>query len=403
MTGHAAERPLKILHIGNGTAFKIKAIVDAFLARGHEIHMVPMPAIEPQWAGVTWHALPDPRVPAALRVPARILQLRRLARRLRPDVVHAHNAWGPGWYGAFTGLHPLVIHAYGGDLLPERYAKRPAFERHLTSWTCRTADRIIVTGRHMIDASAGLSFPRERLMLLPRGVDLERYRPGLDTAPLRRTLALPDEAGPIVLSPRYQANESLYNLDIVVDAFLKMRQTFPNAVCIQLFDPGREAARAGLERAAASRGLGASYRLVPAVTNAEMPFLYNLADAVVSVPSTDGFPVTVLEASACSAALVVSRLAYCSEWFEDGENGLMVPVRDADALADALVRVCSDPELRRRMGAAGRQMVAERADYRQCMDQLEREYRRLLANTPSAPAGATGRAAAPNDSHQPSR
>ncbi len=378
-------RTLRILHIGNGRAVKIKAIVDAFLKRRHEVHMVPIPPIEDGWEGVTWHYLPTPPVPGQVTVPARLFQVRRLARRLRPDVVHAHNAWGPGWYGAFTGLHPLLIHAYGGDLLPEQYVGRPALQRRLTSWACRTADRVIVTGRHMIDASAGLRFPRERLMLLPRGVDLERYRSGLDTQGLRQSLGL-GGAGPVILSPRYQVDEALYNLDTVIDAFVAVRQQFRDAVCVQLFDPQREAGRFRLAHAAAERGLGASYRLVPAVDNATMPLFYNLADAVASVPSTDGFPVTVLEASACGAALVVSRLPYCREWFADGKNGLLVPVRDAKALADALVMLCRDADLRRRMGAAGRQLVEERADYRRCMDVLEIEYRNLLAKAQPAKA-----------------
>jgi hypothetical protein len=54
--------------------------------------------------------------------------------------------------------------------------------------------------------------------------------------------------------------------------------------------------------------------------------LRGMADAVASVPSTDGFPVTVLEASACSAALVVSDLPYCKEWFVDGGMVLDFPV-----------------------------------------------------------------------------
>ena len=108
---------------------------------------------------MTWHRLPDVPVPGQAKVLARMFQIRRLVRRLRPDVVHAHNAWGPGWYGAASGLHPFVIHAYGGDVLPEQYAGRPAIHRALTSWTCRSADRIVVTGRHMVDAAAQLGIP----------------------------------------------------------------------------------------------------------------------------------------------------------------------------------------------------------------------------------------------------
>lgn len=374
---------LRILHIGNGRAFKIKAIVDAFRLQGHEIHMVPIPPIEPAWEGVTWHCLPTLSVPGPAKVAARLFQVRRLANRLHPDIVHAHNAWGPGWYGAFTGLHPLVIHAYGGDLLPEQYAGRPVMQRWLTSWACRTADRIIVTGQHMIGTSTGFGIPEENILLLPRGVDLEHYHPGLDTTELRQSLGIGDMA-PVILSPRYQVDETLYNLDTVIEAFALLRKRFPKAICLQLFDPDREMGRSRLASAAAKWDLGESYRLIQAVDNATMPLFYNLADVVVSVPSSDGFPVTVLEASACGASLVVGRLPYCSEWFVDGENGLLVPVRDAKALADALAILCADPDLRRRFGDAGRRLVEQRADYRRCMDALETEYRNLVAKVRSA-------------------
>jgi glycosyltransferase involved in cell wall biosynthesis len=375
-------RVLRILHIGNGRAFKIKAIVDASLKRGHEIHMVPIPHI-PQigsgWEGVIWHRLAPQAVPGKAKVVAQLLQVRRVARRLRPDIVHAHNVWGPGWYGAFTGLHPLVIHAYGGDILPERYTGRPALQRRLTSWTCQAADRVVVTGRHMIEASAGLGVPRERLLLLPRGVDLQHYRPGLDSRGLRQRLNL-GTASPVILSPRYQVDETLYNLDTVVDAFVTVRKRFPNAVCLQLFDPDHKSGRLRLEKAAKESGVWDGYRLVSAVDNATMPLFYNLADVVVSVPSTDGFPVTVLEASACGAPLVVSKLPYCEEWFAHGQNGLLVPVRDPKALAAALIALCADKDLSKHLGAAGRRLVEERADYRRCMDTLHDVYQEL-ANT----------------------
>lgn len=369
---------LKILHIGNGRAFKIKAIVDAFRQRGHEIHVVPIPPTNSGWEGVIWHCLPTPLIPGSAKVIARLFQVRRLAQKLHPDVVHAHNAWGPGWYGAFTGLHPFVIHAYGGDLLPEQYAGRPVLQRRLTSWACRTADRIIVTGQHMIGASTGFGISEKRILLLPRGVDLEHYRPGLDTIGLRQNLGIGD-AVPVILSPRYQVDEALYNLDTVIEAFALLRKRFPKAICLQLFDPDRKTGRSRLASTAAKWGLGESYRLIPAVDNATMPLFYNLANVVASVPSSDGFPVTVLEASACGAPLVVSHLPYCSEWFVDGENGLLVPVRDAQALADALAMLCADADLRCRFGAAGRYLVEQRADYRRCMDALETEYWNLIA------------------------
>ena len=368
---------LRILHIGNGKAFKIKTIADAFLQRGHEIHMIPIPPSAKSWGGAIWHDLPNTPISGRAAVGFRLLQVRRLARRLRPDVVHAHNAWGPGWYGAFTGLNPLLIQAYGGDLLPEQYNGRSALQRRLTSWACRTADRVIVTGQHMIQASTDLGITQQHFLLIPRGVNLEHYRPGMDTKGLREKLRL-DASSIVILSPRYQVDESLYNLDVVIEAFGMIRQRFPSAVCLQFYDPGRESGRLKLEKIASNQGLDRSYRLIPMVENNRMPLYYNLADVVVSVPSSDGFPVTVLEASACGAPLVVSRLPYCTEWFVNGENGFVVPVRDARALAEAVIALLADRGLGKRFGEKGRKLVEIRADYHRCMDMLEAVYWQLL-------------------------
>jgi glycosyltransferase involved in cell wall biosynthesis len=374
-------RKLRVLHIGNGKAFKIQAIVAGLMARGHEIHMIPIPPSPARFKQCVWHRLDSP-----LRGPPqtlhRMFQVRGLARRLRPDLVHAHNAWGPGWFGAAAGIRPLVIHAYGGDFLPEQYQSQPAYQRHLTAWACSTADRIVVTGQHMIAAGQRLGIAPERIALLPRGVDLSRYRPGLDSKSLRASLDLED-AAPVILSPRYQVDEVLYNLDVVIDAFAEARRHVPQAVCLQMYDPARGSGIERLESHAAAHDLGHSYRLVPVVDNATMPLFYNLADVAVSVPSSDGFPMTVLEASACGCPLVVSDLPYCKEWFVARQNGLLVPARDARRLSDAIVELCADRALRRQIAVAGRDLVEQRADYERCTDALESLYFEVLGETSS--------------------
>src|SRR5690606_25677622 len=155
----------------------------------------------------------------------------------------------------------------------------------------------------------------------------ERFRPGLDVAALRDELGL-SGARPIILSPRYQADEPLYNLDVVVEAFERVRRRFPSAACLQMYGRQHETGAKRLKAAAEEHGLGDSYRLIPAVEAEKMALFYNLADIAVSVPSSDGFPVTVLEASACECPIVVAELPYCDEWFSNRQNGFVVPQRD---------------------------------------------------------------------------
>jgi glycosyltransferase involved in cell wall biosynthesis len=240
----------------------------------------------------------------------------------------------------------------------------------------------------MVGASTVLGIEPERITVLPRGVDTKRYRPGLDTAGLRRQLGLGDRT-PVVLSPRYQVNESLYNFDVIIDAMVAVKERHPRVVCIQMHHPDQHRAIERLRALASERGLGDGYRLVPCVDNETMPLFYNLADVAVSVPSSDGFPVTVLEASACACPLVVSDLPYCKEWFVGRENGVIVPQRDPRALAAAICEVYEDRTLAQKIGLAGRRLVENKADYDKCMDQLESLYFALLAKGPFKQQEAT--------------
>lgn len=373
-------RKLRILHIGNGAAFKIRAIVEFMRDRGHEMHFIPTPPSPERWEGVEYHVIPARKAASRLDVVRRMLEARRVVREVAPDIVHAHNARGPGWYGAFTGRHPFVIHAYGSDLMPYYYDGSNRFGRFLTSYACRKADRLVVTGEHMIEASGHLRIPREKITVLPRGVDTSRFTPGLDTAALREELGI-GNAGPVVFSPRYQIDEALYNFDTIIESIPLVRERYPRVLYIQLYEGARSHARAPLEEMAARLGVAENYRMVESVGNARMPMFYNLADAVVSVTSTDGFPVTVLEASACGAPMVVTKLDYTKEWFVDGENGLLIGERDPGELAGAVMAILGDLSLREKMARINRAQVLERADYGTCMKRLESMYYELLGRS----------------------
>jgi len=371
-------KTLRVLHIGNGNAFKIKAIIRFFRDRGHDIHFIPMPPSKSSLEGIEYHSLPPFGRFSEVQVLRNILSVREMVRKIRPDIVHCHNARGPGWYGAFSGHRPLIIHAYGGDVLPYRYRMKDIFSKILTTYTCQRLDMLVVTAAHMVKGASHLRISEEKIRVIPRGVDLERFKPDLDTAVLREKLGV-HHASPVIFSPRYQIHEPLYNLDIIIQALPLVRKSYSNAVCIQLYDGSRKQERRALEKMAADSGVLESYKLIETVDNQEMPYFYNLADIMVSVPSSDGFPVSVLEASACGTPMIVTGLDYTKEWFTNGENGILVPVRDPVSLANAVVRLLGDNSLRLRMIEENRKQVEEKADYEKCMIKLEDLYYELLS------------------------
>lgn len=102
---------------------------------------------------------------------------------------------------------------------------------------------------------------------------------------------------------------------------------------------------------------------------------------VVTLPSFgEGLPTVLIEAAACGRPIVTTDVAGCREVVQDGVNGLLVPPNQPEALAQALETLITDPQLRRQMGLAGRQMVLDRFTDNLVNSQTFAIYRELLAS-----------------------
>jgi glycosyltransferase involved in cell wall biosynthesis len=96
----------------------------------------------------------------------------------------------------------------------------------------------------------------------------------------------------------------------------------------------------------------------------DMAGVFAASHAVVLPSYGEGFPKVLLEAAACARPLIATRVRGCQEIVRDGENGLLVPPRNPEALAQAIVTLLGNKALRERMGARGREIVVKefRAD-----------------------------------------
>jgi glycosyltransferase involved in cell wall biosynthesis len=113
-----------------------------------------------------------------------------------------------------------------------------------------------------------------------------------------------------------------------------------------------------LQKRLAAGGVSAkSVEFVGGVDRSELPAIYRSATVCVIPSLYENFPYTCLEAMACGCAVVGSRVGGIPEMVTDQTNGLVVPPRDADALAAAIVRVLTDQALRQSLGQQARDMV----------------------------------------------
>lgn len=110
----------------------------------------------------------------------------------------------------------------------------------------------------------------------------------------------------------------------------------------------------------------------------DMAALFASVDAVVLPSYREGLPKALIEAAACALPLVTTDVPGCREVVTDGVDGLLVPVRNAEALADAIARLQDDPELAARLGAAARTKALSEFDERIVIERTIDVYRELL-------------------------
>ncbi len=144
---------------------------------------------------------------------------------------------------------------------------------------------------------------------------------------------------------------------------------------VRLVVRGSGPQEAELRRLAASLGLSPFVRFVPRMTRDQMVDLYNLASVVLGTSRADLLPFTLLEASACGRAVVATDVGAVADIVTDGDTGSLVPPGDEEAFCDAVERMLSDEEKRRRCGRAARARAETWFDVRATARRLVGVYR----------------------------
>jgi glycosyltransferase involved in cell wall biosynthesis len=383
--------PLRICVVGDLDGVHMRRWVGWFVERGHELHAVSYYQPRRPPPGVTVHALVGGSVPAAVpggwRPTARRLaeavspslwrlvnglryQRRGLAKAIesvKPDVIHAHYVVEHGFYAALAGRRPLVVTAWGSDVLVA--PRRSPLARAIARYALRRADLVTSNNGYMAQRLVELGAPPGRVVLVVLGADasfLQAPEASVNLRPAGETL-------PTVISVR-SLDSRLYNVDVILRAMALVRKRVPDA---RLLVAGEGRLRAGLERLSLRLGLEGEVAFLGYLDREALRDALASSHVYVSVPRSDGTAVSTLEAMAVGCFPIVSDLPSQEELVRDGESGFRVPVGDGRALAERIVEALERPDLRRRALEPNRDLVRRRGLLEENMARMEELYRGL--------------------------
>ena len=361
---------MKICIIGNPNSIHVHRWVKYFISKQDIIHWIgehTLGTAIPQ--GVIFHDLTRATNVRKLRYLIWALQTRRLLLEIKPDILHAHSVVSAGWLGAATGYHPFLITAHGSDLL--LLDQHSWFFQKLTKWTLLKADYVTCVSENLAVKAKVLGAKPERVEVVPLGVHLNTFRPSLNPQIIRQRLGLGAE--PIVLSIR--AMNPIYNLlDIAQAIPLVLEQVPQIRFLIFAYNIDHDYHSRFTEYLTDEIKSG-SVRLVQNLPNDQaIAEYYHACNVAISVPSSDGTPVSVLEAMACGAAVIASDLPSLHDWISPEQDGLVVPVGDIQAITNAIIRLVRDAPLRNRMGTKAAVRIQKQGDNQFWMQRIMRIY-----------------------------
>lgn len=304
--------------------------------------------------------LPDPRP---------ILRLVRLIRKWRPHIVHSHMVHANLLARVVRPLAPIAVLVCTAHSIDEGGRLRELFYRWSDSLCCLTTQVSRAGLERYVRIGA---VPAEKIRFIPNGVDTARFKPDSEVRlVLRKELGVEDFFVWLAVG-RFDPPKDYPNL---LRAFAQVARESPEAVLLIV---GDGPLRPSMQDLACELGLGERVRFLG--IRRDVPELMNAADAYVMSSAWEGMPMVLLEASAAALPIVATDVGGNREVVVEGESGFLVPARDHEALAAAMLRVmCLPAEVRRRMGEAGRRYVEANFALDRVVDRWEELYRELLA------------------------
>jgi glycosyltransferase involved in cell wall biosynthesis len=301
------------------------------------------------------------------------LRLAACIRRSGARLVHINTAmnrrafWRDMGYvltARLCGAH-VVLQVHGGEL-PQRFAATQHVPQRLLRSLLQLPDVVIVIAREQLEAYRKF-VPEQALLALPNGIDLNPYRNGLRSPP--------DPQAPLRLIYLGRLDRQK-GLDETLQGLALARA---QGVAATLVIAGSGPDEAQLKELAARLELSDAVSFVGPVFDAEKRRHLDAADVLMLPSYTEGLPYALLESMAAGVPAVATPVGGIPDIVEDGVHGVFVPVRDAQAIGRALIRLGNDRSLVADMGSACRQRVARFYTVERLADDLGQLYRGVSA------------------------
>ena len=299
--------------------------------------------------------------------------VRRVLRRISPDLLNAHYASGYGTTARLAGFHPYLLSVWGSDVYD--VPRRSFLHRHLVRSNLLAADRIASTSHCMAERVRELVPEIGHIEITPFGVEMDKF----GAASTARGAGQEQET---IVIGTVKVMAEKYGIDTLLRAFARLVRNLDaeTAQRMRLRLVGNGPQLPDLQRLARSLQIDDRVVFAGRVPHEQVATELEGFDvyAALSRLDSESFGVAVIEAGAARRPVVVSDAGGLPEVVIDGRTGLVVSRDDPEAAANAMMRLVQNPGIRESMGQEARRHVQANYSWDVCVERLLDLYRSMV-------------------------
>jgi len=355
---------MKICFIADGRATHTQRWIEYF-SKNNDVHLITYDPMPNQIERVTEHVINGPFKNLYLNFWPRQIKIQKLIKKINPDLIHAHFIAKYGFHLPSGNKYPTIVSAWGSDILILPQKSRLIY--FYTKKILNRADLVYAVSydicNHIID---DFGIEEKKVCYLPFGVDTSVFHPrSIDKSFTNTHVNIFSNRG----------FDLVYDMDTLVKGF---EQAYSQNNDLRLTLKGEGPLKKDIIGLVEKNGLKDVVKFQGRTGYSEVSLDYRKYDLFVNTSISDGTPVTLLEAMSSGLTVISTNVGGIPEWVNDGVNGVLIPPKRPDILAEKILELASDSDLRGKISTNARTTVVERADWWKLMKKVEEDYRELV-------------------------
>lgn len=343
---------MKICFLAGANSVHSYKWVKYFAEKGHEVH----------WISFAENSQPEIKEAKFYQIkktfPLNFFELRKVIRKIKPEIFHAHYAGVNGFLAALTGFKPFVLTAWGSDVL---LAGKSFLKRFFVKYALKKADLITCDAEHMKEAIEKMGVKKTKIKIIYFGVDVENFFP---------VQASQGQRGKII---SLRSLEPVYDIETLIRAVPLVLKEIPQA---KVVIAGKGSEEDKLKKLAQVLGVEKSVEFVGLISQSSLPNILRESSVYVSTSLSDaGIASSTAEAMACGLPVIITDFGDNKKWVKNGESGFLMPLKDYKFLAERIIYLLKNPYEMLRLGNNARKVIKEENNYYKEMEKMEKLYK----------------------------